>query len=246
MNLLEAKKELREHGYTLIKEGSMSLKDKIANAQSFNAVKNGGTYKGYDVPVRGDTEVWKLVVDWMSATAAKDKKRYDFEEIDKSYPVYRKNKLNGYVLSCPPLSSNVELIAKADNDGNIHVNNIFVGSREDDTIVNKNTVISELEKQFKKLTSESERFFGKKKVKNDHIYDKINDMALEYLDEVGSDFDAMLYSQVETCVTNGDLEEDFQYEFEDGNYPTGDELKEWITDWMDSRIEMCKEDMDED
>ena len=33
MNLLEAKKELREHGYTLLKEGDMSLDDKIENAK---------------------------------------------------------------------------------------------------------------------------------------------------------------------------------------------------------------------
>ena len=243
MNLTEAKQELREHGYTLLKEGDMSLEDKIANAKKFNAVKNGGTYKGYDVPISGDTEVWKLVVDWMSSTAAKDKKRFEFEECGKSYPSYRREKLVAYVLSCPPLSSNVELIAEVDKKGKIHINTIFVGGDgEDDVIVDTNNVISELEKHFKALMKESEEFFGKKKLKNDYIYDEINDMALDYLDE--QDLDSMLYSQVESSIKNGDMESDFQSEFDD-DIPSGDELKDWITNWVDNEIDMCKDDMDE-
>ena len=36
MDLNEAKQELIEHGYTLLKEGDMSLEDKIENAKKYN------------------------------------------------------------------------------------------------------------------------------------------------------------------------------------------------------------------
>ena len=78
------------------------------------------------------------------------------------------------------------------------------------------------------------------------LEDKIENMALEYLSEVGDDFDSMLYSQIESSITDGDISDDFNYEFEDGNYPKGKKLKEWITDWVNAQIDNCLDNYDTD
>lgn len=78
------------------------------------------------------------------------------------------------------------------------------------------------------------------------LEDKIENMALEYLSKVGDDFDSMLYSQIESSITDGDISDDFNYEFEDGNYPKGKKLKEWITDWVNAQIDNCLDDDDTD
>lgn len=78
------------------------------------------------------------------------------------------------------------------------------------------------------------------------LEDKIENMALEYLSEVGDDFDSMLYSQIESSITAGDISDDFNYEFEDGNYPKGKKLKEWITDWVNAQIDNCLDNYDTD
>lgn len=78
------------------------------------------------------------------------------------------------------------------------------------------------------------------------LEDKIENMALEYLYEVGDDFDSMLYSQIESSITDGDMIDDFNYEFKDGNYPKGKKLKEWITDWVNAQIDNCIDNYDTD
>lgn len=79
-----------------------------------------------------------------------------------------------------------------------------------------------------------------------YLEDKIENMALEYLSEVGDDFDSMLYSQIESSITDGDMIDDFNYEFKDGNYPKGKKLKEWITDWVNAQIDNCLDNYDTD
>lgn len=78
------------------------------------------------------------------------------------------------------------------------------------------------------------------------LEDKIENMALEYLYEVGDDFDSMLYSQIESSIIDGDMIDDFNYEFKDGNYPKGKKLKEWITDWVNAQIDNCIDNYDTD
>ena len=73
--------------------------------------------------------------------------------------------------------------------------------------------------------------------------EKITDMALEYLDE--QDLDSMLYSQVESSILDGDMESDFQMEFND-DFPSGNELKDWVTSWVDAQIDNCRDDYDTD
>lgn len=79
-----------------------------------------------------------------------------------------------------------------------------------------------------------------------YLEDKIENMALEYLSEVGDHYDAMLYSQIESSITDGDMIDDFNYEFKDGNYPKGKKLKEWITDWVNAQIDNCIDNYDTD
>lgn len=73
--------------------------------------------------------------------------------------------------------------------------------------------------------------------------EKITDMALEYLDE--QDLETNLYSQVESSILDGDMESDFQMEFND-DFPFGNELKDWVTSWVDAQIDNCRDDYDTD
>lgn len=103
---------------------------------------------------------------------------------------------------------------------------------EDDDDVDESTQVNEAKKILKNVGMSLE--------------DKIENMALEYLSEVGDDFDSMLYSQIESSITAGDISDDFNYEFEDGNYPKGKKLKEWITDWVNAQIDNCLDNYDTD
>lgn len=103
---------------------------------------------------------------------------------------------------------------------------------EDDDDVDESTQVNEAKKILKNVGMSLE--------------DKIENMALEYLSEVGDDFDAMLYSQIESSITDGDMIDDFNYEFKDGNYPKGKKLKEWITDWVNAQIDNCIDNYDTD
>lgn len=105
------------------------------------------------------------------------------------------------------------------------------GEKDDDD-VDESTQVNEAKKILKNVGMSLE--------------DKIENMALEYLSEVGDDFDAMLYSQIESSITDGDMIDDFNYEFKDGNYPKGKKLKEWITDWVNAQIDNCIDNYDTD
>lgn len=105
------------------------------------------------------------------------------------------------------------------------------GEKDDDD-VDESTQVNEAKKILKNVGMSLE--------------DKIENMALEYLSEVGDDFDSMLYSQIESSITAGDISDDFNYEFEDGNYPKGKKLKEWITDWVNAQIDNCLDNYDTD
>lgn len=105
------------------------------------------------------------------------------------------------------------------------------GEKDDDD-VDESTQVNEAKKILKNVGMSLE--------------DKIENMALEYLSEVGDDFDAMLYSQIESSITDGDMIDDFNYEFKDGNYPKGKKLKEWITDWVNAQIDNCLDNYDTD
>lgn len=103
---------------------------------------------------------------------------------------------------------------------------------EDDDDVDESTQVNEAKKILKNVGMSLE--------------DKIENMALEYLSEVGDDFDSMLYSQIESSITDGDMIDDFNYEFKDGNYLKGKKLKEWITDWVNAQIDNCIDNYDTD
>ena len=103
---------------------------------------------------------------------------------------------------------------------------------DDDDDVDESTQVNEAKKILKNVGMSLE--------------DKIENMALEYLSKVGDDFDSMLYSQIESSITDGNISDDFNYEFEDGNYPKGKKLKEWITDWVNAQIDNCLDDDDTD
>lgn len=105
------------------------------------------------------------------------------------------------------------------------------GEKDDDD-VDESTQVNEAKKILKNVGMSLE--------------DKIENMALEYLSAVGDDFDSMLYSQIESSITAGDISDDFNYEFEDGNYPKGKKLKEWITDWVNAQIDNCLDNYDTD
>lgn len=105
------------------------------------------------------------------------------------------------------------------------------GEKDDDD-VDESTQVNEAKKILKNVGMSLE--------------DKIENMALEYLSKVGDDFDSMLYSQIESSITAGDISDDFNYEFEDGNYPKGKKLKEWITDWVNAQIDNCLDNYDTD
>lgn len=105
------------------------------------------------------------------------------------------------------------------------------GEKDDDD-VDESTKVNEAKKILKNVGMSLE--------------DKIENMALEYLSEVGDDFDSMLYSQIESSITDGDMIDDFNYEFKDGNYPKGKKLKEWITDWVNAQIDNCIDNYDTD
>src|SRR5574344_905146 len=71
----ESTKVKREHGYTLLKEGDMSLEDKIQNAKKFNQPKDNG----YKIPTEGDPKIWKIIIDWMDFIANLSKNNYKLE-----------------------------------------------------------------------------------------------------------------------------------------------------------------------
>lgn len=113
---------------------------------------------------------------------------------------------------------------------------------DDDDDVDESTQVNEAKKILKNVGMSRED-----KIEFQfYLEDKIENMALEYLSEVGDDFDSMLYSQIESSITAGDMIDDFNYEFKDGNYPKGKKLKEWITDWVNAQIDNCIDNYDTD
>ena len=234
MNLLEAKKELREHGYTLLKEGDMSLDDKIENAKRFNQAK----YNGYKIPLDGDPEIWKKIIDWMDFTADKNNYKFGYDEDYDYYEMKIYCKSGIYTF----LHATVNKEWYKDDD--IHIQG-FCDGLQYDTPVNINNVDKKLEAGYKTIMNKLEDLLKNADQNIDILVDRIENMGLEYLAKVGDDFDAMLYSQVQSGIKDGNMADDFQSEFEDGPYPKGKKLKEWITNWVDNEIDMCKDDMDE-
>ncbi len=235
MNLLEAKKELREHGYTLLKEGDMLLEDKIQNAKKFNQPK----YNGYKIPTEGDPKIWKIVIDWMDFIANLSKNNYKiecYEDCVYEMDIYNKSGIHAFL--------NAAVNKEWYEDDKIHLE-AFCNGKLYDTPLNIKNAEEELEIAYKTIINKLEDLLKNGDKNIDVLVDKIENMALEYLAKVGDDFDAMLYSQVQSGIKNGDMGDDFQNEFEDGPYPKGKKLKEWITNWVDNEIDMCKQDMDE-
>lgn len=235
MNLLEAKKELREHGYTLLKEGDMSLEDKIQNAKKFNQPE----YNGYKIPTEGDSKIWKIVIDWMDFIANLSKNNYKlecYEDCVYEMDIYNKSGIHAFL--------NAAVNKEWYEDDKIHLE-AFCNGKLYDTPLNIKNAEEELEIAYKTIINKLEDLLKNGDKNIDVLVDKIENMALEYLAKVGDDFDAMLYSQVQSGIKNGDMGDDFQNEFEDGPYPKGKKLKEWITNWVDNEIDMCKQDMDE-
>ena len=235
MNLLEAKKELREHGYTLLKEGDMSLEDKIQNAKKFNQPE----YNGYKIPTEGDPKIWKIVIDWMDFIANLSKNNYKlecYEDCVYEMDIYNKSGIHAFL--------NAAVNEEWYEDNKIHLE-AFCNGKLYDTPLNIKNAEEELEIAYKTIINKVEDLLKNGDKNIDVLVDKIENMALEYLAKVGDDFDAMLYSQVQSGIKNGDMGDDFQNEFEDGPYPKGKKLKEWITNWVDNEIDMCKQDMDE-
>lgn len=236
MNLTEAKQELREHGYTLLKEGDMSLEDKIANAKNFNQPE----YNGYKIPTEGDPKIWKIIIDWMDFIANLSKNNYKLETNNENYyemEVYDKSG----IFASLKATVNKELY----NDNKIHIK-AFCNGQLFQSAVNIKNADETLEMGYKEITNKLEELLKTGDKNIDILVDRIENMALEYLSKVGDDFDAMLYSQVESSIKNGDIGDDFKYAFEDGNYPKGKKLKEWITDWVDAEIDNCRDDYDTD
>lgn len=235
MNLLEAKKELREHGYTLLKEGDMLLEDKIQNAKKFNQPK----YNGYKIPTEGDPKIWKIVIDWMDFIANLSKNNYKiecYEDCVYEMDIYNKSGIHAIL--------NAAVNKEWYEDDKIHLK-AFCNGKLYDTPLNIKNAEEELEIAYKTIMNKLEDLLKNGDKNIDVLVDKIENMALEYLAKVGDDFDAMLYSQVQSGIKNGDMGDDFQNEFEDGPYPKGKKLKEWITNWVDNEIDMCKQDIDE-
>ena len=235
MNLLEAKKELREHGYTLLKEGDMSLEDKIQNAKKFNQPE----YNGYKIPTKGDPKIWKIIIDWMDFIANLSKNNYKlecYEDCAYEMDIYNKSGIHAFL--------NAAVNKEWYEDDKIHLE-AFCNGKLYDTPLNIKNAETELEIAYKTIMNKLEDLLKNGDKNIDVLVDKIENMALEYLAKVGDDFDAMLYSQVQSGIKNGDMGDDFQNEFEDGHYPKGKKLKEWITNWVDNEIDMCKQDMDE-
>lgn len=235
MNLLEAKKELRKHGYTLLKEGDMSLEEKIQNAKKFNQPE----YNGYKIPTEGDPKIWKIVIDWMDFIANLSKNNYNleyYEDCVYEMDIYNKPGIHAFL--------NAAVNKEWYEDDKIHLV-AFCNGKLYDTPLNIKNAEEELEIAYKTIMNKLEDLLKNGDKNIDVIVDKIENMALEYLAKVGDDFDAMLYSQVQSGIKNGDMGDDFQNEFEDGPYPKGKKLKEWITNWVDNEIDMCKQDMDE-
>lgn len=113
---------------------------------------------------------------------------------------------------------------------------------DDDDDVDESTQVNEAKKILKNVGMSRED-----KIEFQfYLEDKIENIALEYLSEVGDDFDSMLYSQIESSITDGDMIDDFNYEFKDGNYPKGKKIKEWITDWVNAQIDNCIDNYDTD
>lgn len=236
MNLTEAKQELREHGYTLLKEGDMSLEDKIENAKKFNQPK----YNGYKIPTEGDPKIWKIIIDWMDFIANLSKNNYklEYSEDYDNYEMEIYNKSGIYAL----LEATVN--KEWYKDDKIHVKGFCAGKVYDHAVNIKNAD-EQLEIAYKTIMNKLDDLLKNSDQNIDMLLDRIENMALEYLDKAGNDFDAMLYSQVQSGIKDGNMGDDFQSEFEDGPYPKGKKLKEWITNWVDNEIDMCKQDMDE-
>lgn len=236
MNLTEAKQELREHGYTLLKEGDMSLEDKIENAKKFNQPK----YNGYKIPTEGDPKIWKIIIDWMDFIANLSKNNYklEYSEDYDNYEMEIYNKSGIYAL----LEATVN--KEWYKDDKIHVKGFCAGKVYDHAVNIKNAD-EQLEIAYKTIMNKLDDLLKNGDQNIDMLLDRIENMALEYLDKAGNDFDAMLYSQVQSGIKDGNMGDDFQSEFEDGPYPKGKKLKEWITNWVDNEIDMCKQDMDE-
>ena len=235
MNLQEAKQELREHGYTLLKEGDMSLEDKIQNAKKFNQPE----YNGYKIPTEGDPKIWKIVIDWMDFIVNLSKNNYKlecYEDCVYEMDIYNKSGIHAFL--------NAAVNKEWYEDDKIHLE-AFCNGKLYDTPLNIKNAEEELEIAYKTIINKLEDLLKNGDKNIDVLVDKIENMALEYLAKVGDDFDAMLYSQVQSGIKNGDMGDDFQNEFEDGPYPKGKKLKEWITNWVDNEIDMCKQDMDE-
>lgn len=237
MNLIEAKQELREHGYTLLKEGDMSLEDKIVNAKNFNQAK----YNGYKIPTEGDPKIWKIIIDWMDFIANLSKNNYKLEYLEDydgyEMEIYDKSGIYAFLKAIV----NKELY----KDDKIHIQ-AFCQKQVYNSPVNIKNADEQLEIGYKTIMNELDDLLKTGDKNIDILIDRIENMALEYLAKAGNDFDAMLYSQVQSGIKDGNMGDDFQNEFKDGPYPKGKKLKEWITDWVDNEIDMCKQDMDED
>jgi len=233
MNLTEAKQELREHGYTLLKEGDMSLDDKIENAKRFNQAK----YNGYKIPREGDPKIWKIIIDWMDFVANLSKNNYkiDYNEDFDRYimEIYDKEGIYAFLKA----TVNKEWY----KDDKIHIQ-AFCHGLVYESPVNIKNAEEKLEIGYKTIKNTLEDLLKNGDKNIDVLVDRIENMALEYLSKVGDDFDAMLYSQVQSSIKNGDIGDDFKYAFEDGNYPKGKKLKEWITDWVDAEIDNCRDE----
>lgn len=235
MNLTEAKQELREHGYTLLKEGDMSLEDKIANAKKFNQTE----YNSYKIPTEGDPKIWKIIIDWMDFIANKNNYKLEYdEEYDKyEMEIYSKSGIYAFYFA----TVNPEWY----KDNKIHLQG-FCDGHVYDSPVNIKNANEKLEIGYKTIMNKLEDLLKNADQNIDILVDRIENMGLEYLAKVGDDFDAMLYSQVQSGIKDGNMGDDFQSEFEDGPYPKGKKLKQWITDWVDNEIDMCKQDLEDE
>lgn len=237
MNLIEAKQELREHGYTLLKEGSMSLEDKIANAKNFNQPE----YNGYKIPPEGDPKIWKIIIDWMDFVANLSKNNYkleyneDYNEYEMD--IYNKSGIHAFL----DATVNKEWY----KDDKIHIK-AFCDGKVFDSPVNIKNADEKLEMGYKEITNKLNDLLKHGDQNIDMLVDRIENMGLEYLAKVGDDFDAMLYSQVQSGIKDGNMGDDFQSEFENGPYPKGKKLKQWITNWVDNEIDMCKQDLEDE
>lgn len=219
----------------ILKNVGMSREDKTENAKNFNQPK----YNGYKIPKEGDPEIWKIIIDWMDFIANKNNYKFKYDEDYDNFEmeIYTKSGIYAFLEA----TVNKELYK---ND-KIHIK-AFCAGKVYDHAVNIKNADEQLEIGYKTIMNKLEDLLKNSDQNIDMLIDKIENMALEYLSKVGDDLDGMLYSNVESGIKNGDMGDDFQNEFEDGPYPKGKKLKEWITDWVNAQIDNCLDNYDTD